>query len=164
MNTDRVKQELESFIEHVIGRRLLFAYLWEAKVVTFNATTQETELLIDDERMKGTGMSRITMRHGMPGVEATLKVNDRVHLGFSGGDPDKPFILGYGEATDGTEERIARETDSVHGGTVTAIDSVTGPVTFIYTPFGGTPGVPLTTLTLSGGEITSGSNRSKLED
>lgn len=57
----------------------------------------------------------------------------------------------------GGTDAVARNGDSVNAGTVTAVASLmTGTVQFVYTPVGGTVGPPGPTLTLDGGQITSG--------
>lgn len=79
----------------------------------------ELELLPDDELIRGDGLSRVPMRHGLPGVTVRVKVGARCLLGFEAGDPRRPYAalwephsieqirFGDGDAP------IAREGDAV---------------------------------------------------
>lgn len=67
------------------------------------------------------------------------------------------YANGKDMVVNGGSAKVAREGDSVDGGTITAtVATAPGPVTFIYTPAGGGTPVTSTTLTLSGGKITAG--------
>lgn len=49
------------------------------------------DLLPDDERIRGTGLSRVPIRHGIPGVTVRVLPGSRVTLAFEAGDPRRPF-------------------------------------------------------------------------
>ncbi|MFO7179585.1 MAG: hypothetical protein DIU78_012885 [Pseudomonadota bacterium] len=49
------------------------------------------DLLPDDERIRGTGLSRVPIRYGIPGVKARVVAGARVTLAFEAGDPRRPF-------------------------------------------------------------------------
>lgn len=49
------------------------------------------DLLPDDEKVRGTGLSRVPIRHGLPGVTVRVVTGSRVLLGFVEGDPRKPY-------------------------------------------------------------------------
>jgi hypothetical protein len=49
------------------------------------------DLLPDDPRVRGTGLSRVPIRHGLPGVTVRVVTGSRVLLGFVEGDPRKPY-------------------------------------------------------------------------
>ena len=49
------------------------------------------DLLPDDERIRGTGLSRVPIRYGIPGVTARVVAGARVTLAFEAGDPSRPF-------------------------------------------------------------------------
>lgn len=49
------------------------------------------DLLPDDERVRGTGLSRVPIRYGIPGVKARVVAGARVTLAFEAGDPSRPF-------------------------------------------------------------------------
>lgn len=40
----------------------------------------------------GVGLSRVPIRHGLPGVSVVVKQNARVRLGFANGDERQPFV------------------------------------------------------------------------
>jgi hypothetical protein len=77
------------------------------------------DLIPDDERIKGTGLSGIKIRYGQPGWTATVPANTRVLLGFEAGDPKRPYaaLWDAGAVTtltfDSGTEDMARTNDSV---------------------------------------------------
>lgn len=95
MMLDRLKRHLEEFIETLIGRKLLYAYVYTAVVVS-QSGSGEVEVLPDDKRIRGKGQATIILRHGMPGVNVVLtRSGQRLVIAFEGGNPDKPFVLSY---------------------------------------------------------------------
>lgn len=45
-----------------------------------------------DSTRWGAGLSRVPIRHGLPGVTVVVKQNARVRLGFANGDEQRPFV------------------------------------------------------------------------
>jgi hypothetical protein len=88
--------------------------------------------------------------HGLERVDAALRIlaTGKINLKSAAGQ-DLVF-------NDGTL-KVARETDPVHAGTVSAICNGF-PVQFIYTPYGGAPSAAAPLLVLSGGKITGGAD------
>jgi len=77
------------------------------------------DLLPDDERVRGTGLTKVPIRYGIPGVKARVRAGARVTLGFEAGDPGRPYagVWDPGEIEslsfhDGTA-RLARMGDPV---------------------------------------------------
>ena len=163
----RVKGSLLRLIEAAVGRRLTYAYLWPCTVAA-QAPDGALELLPDDRQVRGSGMSRVYIRHGQPGYETEVPTGARCMVGFEGGDPSRPYVAqwlaGTGVDTitfDGGTEDVARTNDSINVGTITATDSMLAPVTFLYTPPGAPQQPPTTTLLLDDGIITSGNPKLK---
>lgn len=57
------------------------------------------DLLPDDKTIRGTGLSSIPIRHGLPGFTVQVQPGSRVLLAFENGDPEKPFASLWAEAT-----------------------------------------------------------------
>ncbi len=139
---DRMAKNLAGFIEATIGRRLLYSYMYQSSVITYNAATGEAEVLADDPRVRGQGTDGVTAKVGIGGATILLKAGDRVMLAFSGGDPDKPFCFLVDQALSaGTLERVARETDSVDIGIWNVVAGSSGDISgvSIIPPGGGIP-------------------------
>lgn len=171
MSLDRVKKELVDFIEHVVGQRQKYLAPYKAQVVSYDATKGLVELIVDDDRFKGTGAAGVENLTGLPGSIVELREGDRVILMFDGGNPDKPFcVLAEQALGAATLAKLSRVGDLIDGGTVTAtVAAAPGAVTFIYAPPGAPPHpasatLDLTNATLKGPEILTGSDRAELED
>lgn len=154
---DRMKQELATIIEAMVGRRLLYSYHWVGTVASQNSDGS-LEIVLDDSRVSGTGHDNIVVRHGMPGVMAEIEEGQRVVLVFEGGDPDKPFVIAYDRGPDNIDQLdidaqttinlgsgdqpAARETDNVNAGYL--IYEPTTMLLYYAIPTPGNPNVPLT--------------------
>lgn len=131
-------------IEHMLGgvrREIDFSRLYSARVVS-QRSDDSLELEADSHKLKGFGMDRIPLRHGLPGSVKVSK-GSRVMVGFADGDPSKPFAALY-EGTSAIEV-------SLNGGTRNAAadgDIVLsgGPGTLVMFA-AGTPPAPLTSST-----------------
>lgn len=173
MSLDRIKEELADFIETIVGRRLLYAFVWPGTVTGFDLPSGEAEVLVDDERMRGSGSGDLTVKSGIAGSQLELRVDDRVRVGFEAGDPDKPYIHSF-ERLPGAlldRKRVAREGDEVNAGVITGTAPLGGgPVTFTYKDPQGGADVISATLDLrntgggAGPEIFAGTDRQRLED
>jgi len=182
MPLDRIKAALAAWVEVLVGHRVAYSRLYPARVVAQNADGT-VDLLTDDPVIRGEGQKSVRVAHGMAGVQQTLTAGQRCLLGFGGGDPDKPFVLGFDRGNAGSSltsvnatsiiigspggslNDAARTNDLIDVGTITATVAVApGPVTFIYTPPGSTPQAPTTTLLLDDGKITGGSTKVQIED
>jgi len=80
---------LERFIRWVM-RDTLYLAQYECEVQG-QAEDYTLDLLPADERIRGTGLSNVPIRHGLPGVTVRVPVGASVLLGFEGGDPRSPF-------------------------------------------------------------------------
>lgn len=108
------------------------------------------------------GVTKVKLLIGVPHAKAKLDGGELVTLGFFGGDPQKPFAVAMAQDTTATKE-VARNGDSVDAGSILVVAPPSGGTcTVTYVPAGGTP-IPLTTA-LSGGKITSGTQRLKVGD
>lgn len=84
---DRIRRGLALFIQRVTSRIDYLAH-YPCKVQGQNADGT-LELKPDDGRF-GPGLSKVAIRHGIPGVTVIVKTPSRVMLYFENGDPTKP--------------------------------------------------------------------------
>ncbi len=135
-----------------IRRKIDYSRLYRARVSLQNSDGS-LQLVPDDEKVKGGGLDKVPLRHGLPGLKVLLKPGARVMLGWDGGDPSDPFAALCDESTpfvsiafEGTGGGIARIGDSVQVffppscpivGTITPPGSAfAGVVTFVTPGFG----------------------------
>jgi len=153
---------LERIIRAVVGHDPLYLRNFECTVERDHGD-QTLDLLPDDERVRGTGLSRVPIRHGLPGVSVRVVTGSRVLLGFADGDPRKPYASLWHRgsieelAFDGGAASVARVGDVVvcsWPATVPFTGTLVGPVSGAIT---GT----LTIGTQSSGTIQSGAARVK---
>jgi hypothetical protein len=118
------------------------------------------DLSPDDPRIRGTGLSHIPIRHGLPGVTVRVPQGARVLLWFAEGDPTKPYASLWDPGAiesisfNGGTSPIAREGDSV---TVYWPPAVAFTGTLSGSPFVGT----MTIVNPSVGLIDRGASRVK---
>lgn len=117
MSTGDARDALERLVRWVLRDTLYHAQ--------YDATVQRQhsdgtiDLLPDDERVRGSGLSRIPIRHGLPAVEVRVLVGSRVLLGFANGDPRRPYASLWDASSiesvsfNGGEAPIARKGDPV---------------------------------------------------
>lgn len=116
------------------------------------------DLMPDDVRVRGTGLSRVPIRHGLPGVRVLVVNGSRVLLGFENGDPSKPYASCWSASSieaimfDGGDKPVARVGDAVTIFWPPTLDFVG---TLAGQPFTGT----MTIMTPSSGVIESGAPR-----
>lgn len=154
MSLDRVKEGLAAFIRQVMST-VDYHALYSA---TLHAASNDgfVEVLPDDERIRGTGLQKVRLKHGLPGVAVKVEAGARVLIGFENGDASKPYAALWDPgsileiAFDGGTKSLARVDDSV---------SVTVPAgTFLTAAQAGVLNPAPVTLE---GKITSGNDKLK---
>lgn len=171
---DRLRYGMAAFIDTLLGRSAESRARWDHMAlypctVDAQAGDGTLDLRPDDIVVSGSGLSGIPLRTGLPGWEVSVPSGTRVLLGFEGGDPSRPFALLWEHESDidelvfdGGSQGVARISDSVDGGTVTATALFGGsPIVFTYIPSGGGAPVVSQTMLMTGGKITSGSSKLK---
>lgn len=150
---------LERIVQFVT-RQTLYCRSFEATVERDHGDNT-LDLLPDDARVRGTGLSRVPIRHGLPGVTVRVVTGSRVLLGFVEADPRKPYASLWQPGSieevsfDGGEASIARVGDIV-------VCSWPASLAFTGTlagPVSGTIAGTLTIGTQSSGTIQSGAAR-----
>lgn len=91
------------------------------------------EVIPDSPKLKGVGgLSAVPIRHGLPGCSFMIAPGARVLLAFDDGDPAKPYVALWENATlitlmlGGGTMPVARVGDTVM---VTVVDPISGPLT-----------------------------------
>lgn len=153
---DSLRRLIERFTRDVVYLRN-----YEA-VVQRQHEDGSVDVLPDLEVVRGTGLSRVPIRHGLPGVTVKVVVGSRCLIGFESGDPQRPYVHLWDPTAieeisfDGGTASIARMGDVV---------AVSWPPSLLVTgTFVGAPGAFTGTLTIasqSSGVIKSGAPRVK---
>lgn len=107
-----------------------YSQMYPATVV--KQAGNELEVNPDDPRIRGGGITRVPMRHGIPGLVVQVKVGQRVNVFFEEGKPNKPAAALWPDGssvqaltlTAGTELNIVAPTVNIDGDLL-----VTGEVT-----------------------------------
>jgi len=85
----RVSEDMAAFVETLVGNRIDYSRWYPAKVLK-QAGDGSLELLPDAAKLRGTGLTRVPIRHGIPGVHVTVPAGGKVLLFFESGDPKLP--------------------------------------------------------------------------
>lgn len=136
---ERWRQNFADLIENLVGRRIDYSRMYTAVVSKQNGDGS-LQLLVDNEKIRGTGHNNVPLRLGLPGMSAQLLVGARVRVGFEDGDPSKPFAalfdtdaafvsISFAKGT----QAMARQGDLVQSG---------GPGTTVtFAPLPGSPAI-----------------------
>lgn len=84
---------LRSSLDAFLGRirsKIDYSRLYDCRVAAQNPD-KTLQLVPDSPVMKGKGLDKVPIKHGLPGCEVTVKPGAKVKLGFDGGDPSSPF-------------------------------------------------------------------------
>ena len=69
--------------------KLDYAISYSAKVT--GQSGNELSVLPDDPRIRGSGLSKVPMRHGIPGLTVTVAPGSKCMIQFENGDPSLPY-------------------------------------------------------------------------
>lgn len=100
---------LRSSLDAFLGRirsKVDYSRLYDCRVAGQNAD-KTLQLVPDSPVMKGKGLDRVPIKHGLPGVEVIVKEGARVKLGFDAGEPSSPFAALWETNADFVTIRIA---------------------------------------------------------
>lgn len=86
---DRLRAALDALIRWST-REQPYLRLYPA-TVRAQAADGTLDLEPDDAAIRGTGLSGVPIRHGIPGVTVEISSGQRVLLGFEAGDPRRPY-------------------------------------------------------------------------
>jgi hypothetical protein len=103
--TERPQDHVAIAAEHakrVNELALTYSRYYPAKVVK-QGGDGTIDLLPDDERMRGRGLTLVPMRHGIPGLTVKVAVGEYVNLFFENGDPKRPAAALWPDGSSVTE-------------------------------------------------------------
>lgn len=128
----RVSEDLTALVAHQVDRAVDYSRMYAAKVLA-QAGDGSLELLPDAEKLRGTGLTRVPIRHGIPGVRVTVPSGGKVLLFFENADPKFPAAALWPDGSAVTQIKITAPTLLVEGniectGEITA-KSQSAPVT-----------------------------------
>lgn len=149
---DRVKEELVRLVRAAFPR-LAYLARYPARVVARAADGSTVDVQPDDPLMPP--LSRVELRHGLPGVTAVVARGARVLVAFDAGDPGRPYVDGTWESGASVEKLVLKGSEvhvgdevgsqpSVMGDTLSArLDAIeTAYNAHKHTETGGTTAVP----------------------
>ena len=147
-------EDLKAWLVRLVRRETLYLGTYSAVVQQQN-DDYTLDLLPDDERIRGNGLQRVPIRHGLPGVLVRVRQGATVTLGWENGDARRPFAAMWETsaiesiAFDGGTRPVARRGDpvDVYWPPLLTISGTLGSV-----PFTGS----LTIVSTSPGIITGG--------
>lgn len=85
----RVSEDIGAFIDAQVGNRIDYSRLYPCKVLK-QGNDGSLELLPDAQKLRGNGLTRVPIRHGIPGLHVTVPSGGKVLLFFEAGDPKLP--------------------------------------------------------------------------
>jgi hypothetical protein len=136
---DRMRRTFTGIVESLFGHRMDFGAWYPAQVVA-QVDDDTVDLYPDDELMRGTGISRVPLRHGLPGCTVKVKPGSRCILFYEDCDPSKPAAGLWADGSSVLSIAIDADTkltlkaptvqidgDLTVSGTVTASDCIAAP-------------------------------------
>lgn len=127
----RVAEDIGALIGQYVDTKIDYSRMYPARVL--RQTSDGTlEILPDDEKLRGTGLTHVPIRHGIPGLRVTVPPGGKVLLFFENGDPKAPAAALWPDTSSVQEIRIVAPKLIVQGniectGEITA-KSTTAPV------------------------------------
>lgn len=91
---------------------LLYAQWYPARVVSQDKDGT-VQLVADDPRIRGNGITHVPIRHGVPGLVVKVALNERVILFFENGDPKKPACALWPDGSSVREVYLTAQTKLV---------------------------------------------------
>lgn len=85
----RMAKDVATVVGSLVDNRIDYSRLYAAKVIK-QASDGTLELLADHEKVRGNGITRVPIRHGVPGMRVRVAAGSRVMLFFENGDPKAP--------------------------------------------------------------------------
>lgn len=119
----RVGAEWAAIVESIVGTRIDYARMYPATVIS-QASDGTLEVIADDVKVRGSGITQVPIRHGLPGVTVEVPADVRVLVFFEDGNPRKPAAALWPDGSSVTKMKIACPEIEIDGNL-----NVTGEVT-----------------------------------
>lgn len=110
----RVSEDMAAFIGTQVDNRIDFSRMYPSKVLK-QSSDGTLELLPDSAKMRGNGLTRVPIRHGIPGLHVTVPAGGKVLLFFEAGDPKLPAAALWPDGSSVTQMKITTPTLIVDG-------------------------------------------------
>jgi hypothetical protein len=110
----RVADDIAAVIGQHVDTRIDYSRMYPARVLA-QAGDGSLEILPDAERLRGNGLTRVPIRHGLPGVHVTVPRGGKVLLFFEAGDPKLPAAALWPDGSSCTRVTITTGTLVVEG-------------------------------------------------
>lgn len=128
----RVTEDMTAFIGQQVDNKIDYSRMYPSKVLK-QSSDGTLELLPDAPKMRGNGLTRVPIRHGIPGLHVVVPAGGKVLLFFEAGDRKLPAACLWPDGSSVTQMKITTPTLIVDGdiqctGEITA-KSQTTPVT-----------------------------------
>lgn len=133
---DRLLRVFRGIVDTITLRDRLYGRLWPCTVAAQNADGT-LDLTPDDDGIRGTGLSSVPIRYGIPGVTVTVAEGARCHVGFDNADPSRRFACLF-------------EPDSL----ITMTLSASGAINIVAPDINASGGVPVGAVLRIGDDIT----------
>jgi hypothetical protein len=85
----RVSEDLTAFVDQVTGSKIDYSRLYPSRVIR-QSGDGTLEIMPDDPVIRGNGLTGVSIKHGVPGLQVTVAPGARIQLFFEGGDPKRP--------------------------------------------------------------------------
>lgn len=105
MSSDRARAIIDALTADV-RRQLVYLSLYPAKVVSQNA---DFTLEVRPDAAVLPGLSKVPLRHGLPGVRVLVPAGARLLIGFDEGDPSRPYAALWEADAPATELRLGSQ-------------------------------------------------------
>jgi hypothetical protein len=129
---DKSLQTLSNVVDGLVGRRVDLSNQYPAVCASDSAADGTVDVIADDPRVRGTGISRVAVRPGLPGTTVRLRAGSRVTLYFEDNDVNKPAASMWQSGAGALEILIEADTQlTLQAPTVRVVGDleVTGEVT-----------------------------------
>lgn len=110
----RVAEDLNALVDQRVESPIDYSRLYPCKVMA-QAGDGSLELLPDAEKLRGNGLTRVPIRHGLPGIRVTVPAGGKVLLFFEAGDPKLPAASLWPDGSSVSEISLTTGTLIVHG-------------------------------------------------
>jgi hypothetical protein len=90
-HTRSIVTQIFDWVIRLFGTRLDLSALYPCKIVGQSDDLSAVDLIPDDARIRGQGITKVSLRYGLPGVRARVKNGARILLGFEAQDPKRPY-------------------------------------------------------------------------
>lgn len=101
----RVAEDLAALVAQQVDAAVDYSRMYPSKVLR-QAGDGTLELLPDNDKLRGSGLTRVPIRHGIPGLRVKVSSGVKVQLFFEGADPKLPAAALWPDGSSVSEIRV----------------------------------------------------------